>query len=94
MPIIQPEYFRARGSVSSPTPTRTLTELKMVCGRVDWPTTTLIMWPSSSICLTSKGSRSCSGSVTPFSCWSVKSRPAWRIDESLTRADRLPYPVP
>nr|POE65205.1 hypothetical protein CFP56_34872 [Quercus suber] len=85
-PGTQPASFIAKGSARSPTPIRTLTLLKMVWGSVDWPTTTLTTFPSSSCtCLTNRGSRSLSGSETPFCCCCRNRRPACRMEGSLTR---------
>ena len=71
-----------------------MTELKIVCGKVDWPTTTLYATPSSSTVFTSNGSLSLSGLVTPFACCSLNSCAACRIELRFSRDPRLPYCVP
>ena len=36
------------GNAKRPTPIKTFTELKIVCGEVDWPAKTVTMFPSPS----------------------------------------------
>jgi len=93
-PKSHPEYLSPKGRLRSPTPIKTLTELNTVCGSVDCPTTTCIRVPSfCSTTLSSKGSRSLSGSCVPCSCcW--YSSPACRTDDALSLGDKEPYMPP
>lgn len=95
-PKSHPACFIANGRLSRPIPISTLTELKIVCGRVDCPTMMSSWVPSSCwTCLTSNGPRS--KSPDPSTCtWGWCSRWNWiaclRVD-SLIREEMVPYEV-
>lgn len=76
-------------------PIRTFTELKIVCGTVDWPTTILSRVPSSwCTCLTSRDSVSSIAGASRRACCSLCSCTACLRVASLTREDMVPYDVP
>lgn len=94
-PRSHPACFIARGKLNKPTPIKTFTELKIVCGTVDWPTTKFPLVPfSCCTCLTNSWSRSLSPGVAACACCSLWKWIACLRVASLTREEIVPYEVP